>query len=246
MVWCSVPGCADYKKAQTAGVTFHRLPAGDIPRSIQWLVAIRNAAYNVNTPVEKYPNVRVCSQHFKPEDFETDMKSQLMGLPGRRTLKSDAIPSIFPFTSKRKASDQTVSAQQKRIKAGTRSPSSAAASTSSAVQGNSTKPDADDDVNTSFSSADHVDILDESFWLGTKSSSHSDEGKTSRPRQEPKCIVLESKVMELMKFCQTCGRSITSTDISHIGTMMKVKWGCNGGHTGTWTSGPDASCCPRA
>uniref|UniRef100_A0A8K9XHC2 THAP-type domain-containing protein n=1 Tax=Oncorhynchus mykiss TaxID=8022 RepID=A0A8K9XHC2_ONCMY len=109
MVWCSVPGCANYKQAQAAGVTFHRLPVRDITRSRQWLAAIKNAAYDVNTALDKYPNVRVCSQHFQPEDFETDLRSQLMGLPGRRTLKSEVIPSIFPFTSKRKASDQPTS-----------------------------------------------------------------------------------------------------------------------------------------
>ncbi|CDQ93960.1 unnamed protein product [Oncorhynchus mykiss] len=117
MVWCSVPGCANYKQAQAAGVTFHRLPVRDITRSRQWLAAIKNAAYDVNTALDKYQNVRVCSQHFQPEDFETDLRSQLMGLPGRRTLKSEVIPSIFPFTSKRKASDQPTSEQQKTSRA---------------------------------------------------------------------------------------------------------------------------------
>ncbi|KAM9559255.1 uncharacterized protein ACWYII_012593 [Salvelinus alpinus] len=43
-----------------------------------------------------------------------DMKFQLMGLPGRRMLKSEeAIPSIFIFTSKRKASDHPTSAQKR-------------------------------------------------------------------------------------------------------------------------------------
>ncbi|CAB1326734.1 unnamed protein product [Coregonus sp. 'balchen'] len=56
MVWCSVPGCANYKQAQAAGVTFHRLPVRDITRSRKWLAAIKNAAYDVNTALEKYPN----------------------------------------------------------------------------------------------------------------------------------------------------------------------------------------------
>ena len=68
----------------------------------------------VSNLCEKYPNVCVCSQHFQSEDFEMELKSQLMGLPCCGTLKSDAIPMIFPFTSKRKASDQPTSAQQKK------------------------------------------------------------------------------------------------------------------------------------
>uniref|UniRef100_A0A4W5L1A0 THAP-type domain-containing protein n=1 Tax=Hucho hucho TaxID=62062 RepID=A0A4W5L1A0_9TELE len=106
MVRCSVPGCASYKKAQAAGVTFQRLPNRDVPRSQQCLAAIKNAAYDVNTPVEKYPNVCGCSQHFQPEDFKMDLKSQLMGLPGFRKLNSEVIPRISPFISKKKASDQ--------------------------------------------------------------------------------------------------------------------------------------------
>uniref|UniRef100_A0A4W5QIN3 Uncharacterized protein n=1 Tax=Hucho hucho TaxID=62062 RepID=A0A4W5QIN3_9TELE len=93
MLWCSIPGCANYKQVQAAG----------------WLAAelnLKNAAYDVKTLVEKYQNVCVGSQRFQPEDFETDLKSQLMRLPGRRTLKCEAIPSIFTFTSKRKPSDQ--------------------------------------------------------------------------------------------------------------------------------------------
>ena len=44
--------------------------------------------------------ISVGSQHFQPEDFETELKSQFTGLLCCRTLKSDAIPSIFPLPFK--------------------------------------------------------------------------------------------------------------------------------------------------
>uniref|UniRef100_A0A673WD38 THAP-type domain-containing protein n=1 Tax=Salmo trutta TaxID=8032 RepID=A0A673WD38_SALTR len=74
-VWCSIPGCANYKQVQAAGVTFHWLPARNIPLRRKWLAAVLNLS--------------------------------------RRTLKCEAIPSIFTFTSKTKPSDQPTSAQQK-------------------------------------------------------------------------------------------------------------------------------------
>lgn len=49
--------------------------------------------------------------------------------------------------------------------------------------------------------------------------------------QEPKCIVNESKIMELMKFCKICGQPIVDTEISYLGAMMEVKWDCNGGQS---------------
>uniref|UniRef100_A0A8C7V0P9 THAP-type domain-containing protein n=1 Tax=Oncorhynchus mykiss TaxID=8022 RepID=A0A8C7V0P9_ONCMY len=91
-LWCM----CNYKQVQASGVTFHQLPAGDIPRSRQWLAAIKNAAYNVNPPVE--------NSVFKASTFSLK-------------LKSEAIPFISPITSKRKASNQPTSAQQKTSRA---------------------------------------------------------------------------------------------------------------------------------
>uniref|UniRef100_A0A8C7FWU4 Uncharacterized protein n=1 Tax=Oncorhynchus kisutch TaxID=8019 RepID=A0A8C7FWU4_ONCKI len=110
---------------------------------------------------EKYQSV--CSQHIQTEDFEKELNSQLMGLPCRRTLKGDAAPSIFSFTSKRKASDQPTSEQQKRSQA-------------------ETNP-ADDDLNTSFSSTAPVDPLDESFQPGISLISTSSDLETSQDSQ---------------------------------------------------------------
>ncbi len=39
---------------------------------------------------------RVCSEHFVPDDYERDLRHELMGTPFRRrgSLKKDAIPSV--------------------------------------------------------------------------------------------------------------------------------------------------------
>ncbi|KAK6321627.1 hypothetical protein J4Q44_G00086030 [Coregonus suidteri] len=64
-----------------------------------------------------------------------ELKSQLMELPFHRTLKSDAIPSIFPLHFKEEG---IRSVQQKRGQAESQIPStSAEASTSSSAPGSS-------------------------------------------------------------------------------------------------------------
>uniref|UniRef100_A0A3B5ASI0 THAP domain-containing protein 1 n=1 Tax=Stegastes partitus TaxID=144197 RepID=A0A3B5ASI0_9TELE len=70
---CSVPGCMGYKEARSRGVVFHSLPTRDPERCRKWLKAIHNPKFDENTPVIKYGNIRVCSQHFKPEDYEPDI-----------------------------------------------------------------------------------------------------------------------------------------------------------------------------
>lgn len=39
---------------------------------------------------------RICDVHFVEDDFERDLRNELLGLPPRRRLKKDACPSIFP------------------------------------------------------------------------------------------------------------------------------------------------------
>ncbi|XP_042282671.1 uncharacterized protein LOC121907198 isoform X2 [Thunnus maccoyii] len=92
---CSVPGCKGYKKARSRGVVFHSLPTRDPGRCRKWLKAIQNPKFDENTPVAKYGNIRVCSQHFQPEDYEPDIQAELMKTTPRKILKSDVIPSVF-------------------------------------------------------------------------------------------------------------------------------------------------------
>ncbi|XP_071344466.1 uncharacterized protein [Trachinotus anak] len=92
---CSVPGCKGYRKARSRGVVFHSLPTRDPERCRKWLKAIHNPKFDENTPVSKYGNIRVCSQHFKPEDYEPDIQAELMKTTPRKILRSKVIPSVF-------------------------------------------------------------------------------------------------------------------------------------------------------
>lgn len=90
-----MPGCKGYKKARSRGVVFHSLPTRDPERCRKWLKAVQNPKFDENTPVSKYGNIRVCSQHFKPEDYEPDIQAELMKTTPRKILKSNVIPSVF-------------------------------------------------------------------------------------------------------------------------------------------------------
>lgn len=92
---CSVPGCKGYRKARSRGVVFHSLPTRDPGRCRRWLKAIRNPKFDEDTPVSKYGNIRVCSQHFTAEDYEPDIQAELMKTTPRKILKADVIPSVF-------------------------------------------------------------------------------------------------------------------------------------------------------
>ncbi|XP_059907727.1 uncharacterized protein LOC132457484 [Gadus macrocephalus] len=77
----------------------------------------------------------------------------------------------------------------------------------------------------------------ESTLTPTSESSSEDEGV--KDWREKKIIVNESSLMSLFKFCQTCGKPISSKTIFDSGAQRRVKWMCLGGHSGTWTSSPD-------
>lgn len=78
------------------GVVFHGLPTRDPQRCRIWLKAIQNPRFDENTPVSKYSGVRVCSLHFKPEDYEEDFRAKILNIAPKPMLKSGAVPSVFP------------------------------------------------------------------------------------------------------------------------------------------------------
>ena len=85
---CMVPGCTNHSK-KTTGVSYHRLPQ-DKRRKAVWLARIRRA----NPCPSKYSFV--CSAHFSPESFVTDLVEQLCGHNNRRRRTLNAVPIIFP------------------------------------------------------------------------------------------------------------------------------------------------------
>ena len=95
MVSCCVPDCYNYSsKTKKAGdkVTYHRIPQDDPQRTKAWLERIRRKNM---PPLE---NCYVCSDHFQPSCFETDLRAQLLtGEKAKRSLRDDAIPSLFSY-----------------------------------------------------------------------------------------------------------------------------------------------------
>lgn len=70
-------------KAKKEGkqITFHTFPKGDARK--EWVVKCRRAdKFNPSTSF-------VCSEHFKEEDYERDLKGELLNLPLKRTLKKN-------------------------------------------------------------------------------------------------------------------------------------------------------------
>ncbi|GAA6094497.1 zinc finger protein 391-like isoform X2 [Tachysurus ichikawai] len=103
MSWrCSVPGCGKRKQAKVKGVVFHRFPEKDLELCSKWLAAIGKV---VNKTEKKYAYLRVCSQHFRPDDYERDLKAELLGCPPKKVLKKTAIPTLFQ--TKRKPGRRT-------------------------------------------------------------------------------------------------------------------------------------------
>uniref|UniRef100_A0A8C4F8D3 THAP-type domain-containing protein n=1 Tax=Dicentrarchus labrax TaxID=13489 RepID=A0A8C4F8D3_DICLA len=132
---CSVPGCKGYKKARSRGVVFHSLPTRDPGRCRKWLKAIQNPKFDENTPVSKYGNIRVCSQHFKPEDYEPDIQAELMKTTPRKILKSNVIPSVFSGRQQEVLS--TSLPAEDSTPAEVKTPSTAAQTSTSVVSGSS-------------------------------------------------------------------------------------------------------------
>ena len=96
---CAVPGCNAKKKK---GLSYHYLPRSDDRRK-QWLRVIKNPRYVETTDPKELLHVRVCSQHFKDDDFRRNFMAEMMPGKGNKKaatlLKDDAVPSVFPHPS---------------------------------------------------------------------------------------------------------------------------------------------------
>lgn len=88
---CSVAVCNNsyYKaKNENSELSFFRFPKDSTIKK-EWIIkCYRKDKWNVD-------NGRICSIHFKQEDFEKDFQNELMNLPPRKILKKDAVPSLF-------------------------------------------------------------------------------------------------------------------------------------------------------
>ncbi|KAH7933921.1 hypothetical protein HPB49_019155 [Dermacentor silvarum] len=86
MAYCCVPNCKSDGKHKIAGVSFHEIPAESTLREA-WIRAIDRPDW---TPNVSSNYSRVCSKHFKDEDFTNGQ---------RRRLKKGIVPALFPERS---------------------------------------------------------------------------------------------------------------------------------------------------
>ena len=87
---CCVPGCVG--NVSSSGYPF---PSGAVMR-YKWHRAIQIRAPHYG-PTSSSTGVKLCKDHFKPEDFETDLNIKEM-----KVLKIDAIPTVFASGSQTK------------------------------------------------------------------------------------------------------------------------------------------------
>ena len=76
---CSIPGCKS-----TAGVKVARTDQ----QFEKWKIKLNN------TRVKTRTNLRICEKHFSVDDYERDMRSELLGEPSRKKLRIEAVPTI--------------------------------------------------------------------------------------------------------------------------------------------------------
>ncbi|XP_050038332.1 uncharacterized protein [Dermacentor andersoni] len=82
MAYCCVPLCKSDEKKKTPGLSFHEFPS-DLALREKWIAAVRRDGWKPN---DRSCYTKVCSRHFKKEDFIEGK---------RRRLKKGSVPSVF-------------------------------------------------------------------------------------------------------------------------------------------------------
>ncbi|XP_049795243.1 zinc finger protein 3 homolog isoform X1 [Schistocerca nitens] len=88
MVCCAIAGCTNHsRQVNQLGIKFHIFPKKSETKQ-KWINACKRAdSFSVE-------NARVCSIHFIDSDYERDLKSELLNIPSKRKLKTDAVPTL--------------------------------------------------------------------------------------------------------------------------------------------------------
>ena len=114
--YCCVPLCrnasggsAERRQLGSVRVSFHSFPnlSTDKKRAKEWIVKIRRDPgpdFVINN------NTKVCSEHFKPEDFLCGGENPQAG---RRMLTKTAVPSLFPWPSCSISKERTTTTSQR-------------------------------------------------------------------------------------------------------------------------------------
>lgn len=88
---CAVATCHNTHRTKESTVTklvpsFHKFPNGDLGKIWRQLCKRRD--------VIQLDNAVVCSDHFREQDYQRNLKRELLGLPIPKLLKANAIPSL--------------------------------------------------------------------------------------------------------------------------------------------------------
>lgn len=86
---CFVTNCGNYySKTKSTDVIYHVFPNCK-KLAAQWMALCGKESQG---QAPKY--ARVCSNHFSPDCYQRDLQHELLGLPIRKKLKSDAVPDL--------------------------------------------------------------------------------------------------------------------------------------------------------
>lgn len=107
MVNCSVATCKNYAR-KTVNVVYHVFPKNP-SLSSEWVVKCKRAD-NINIA-----NARVCSDHFVDNDYVEDLQNRLLGLPQRKILKENAVPTVNLGLDKVSATSVNISERKNRL-----------------------------------------------------------------------------------------------------------------------------------
>ena len=99
--YCCVPLCrsssgqqSERKRLGLRPVSFHSFPDLKTDRAKDWITKIRR---DPGTYFTINKNTKICSLHFKPEDY---LYSELLLPSAKPRLKPTAVPSVFPWTNR--------------------------------------------------------------------------------------------------------------------------------------------------
>ena len=80
---CAVAVCPSPKDSH---IIYHSFPKNDLMKKTWVVKCKRDDSFNCRFAT-------VCSNHFLPSDYERDLRNELLGIPQRKKLKQDAVPS---------------------------------------------------------------------------------------------------------------------------------------------------------
>lgn len=208
-----------------------------------WLVKVRNAALPVNSSYEFVKNKFVCGKHFKPSDYERDLKNELLGLPPRHNmLKKDSVPSVFPFKAPSPPPRSAFVKRSRLVSPERPSTSKGGISTppqpsASAQPADESSPQAD-----AFSSPHVMSSGSEFVVSGEGSSDSGSDTDTSTENTGgmslgcDKLIVDLDQLLWLFNKCQMCGEAVVRRNVTTCGAQVNIEWECIAGHSGKWSN----------